>query len=159
MSKVILGVDPGGVNAACSWVDLDKKVLQVEKLPTMAKTTGKGNIIEINAFAGMVGRLKPDVCYFEQNNSRPGQAVSAVSSFWLGTGMLLGVLASFQVPVIQVTPGKWKKKLGLVKKEKDYARTVVLSLYPNLAEQFKFKKDVDKADALLIALYGVSCEE
>ena len=52
-----------------------------------------------------------------------------------------------------ILPIQWKKKYGLINMDKDYSRLVVLKMYPFLLPDLKRKKDVDRAEALLIAGY------
>ena len=52
-----------------------------------------------------------------------------------------------------VSPGVWKRQMHLITEDKDAARLLVLELFPILAKALTYKKDVDRADAVLIALY------
>ena len=52
-----------------------------------------------------------------------------------------------------ISPAVWKRQFGLQTSYKDESRQLVLELFPYLAKQLKRKKDVDKADAVLIACY------
>jgi len=51
-----------------------------------------------------------------------------------------------------VRPTQWKKKFGLINMPKDMSRLAVLKMYPDLLPQLKRKKDVDRAEALMIAV-------
>jgi len=84
----------------------------------------------------------------------PGQGVSSVFSFGKSAGIIEGILAAEKIPMVLVTPQKWKKRAGIIGKEKDAARTLALQLYPQIASHLDRKKDVGRADALLIAHFG-----
>ena len=84
----------------------------------------------------------------------PGQGVSSMFGFGVSYGILQGVIASLGIPSVLVTPQRWKKAAGLMGKPKDYARTLAQRLYP--AAELSRKKDIGRADAILIARYGIT---
>jgi crossover junction endodeoxyribonuclease RuvC len=77
-----------------------------------------------------------------------------VFAFGKGYGIVLGVLAAHGVPVTLVAPAVWKRALGVLK-AKDAARARASQLLPQCAGQWPLKKDHGKAEAALLALYGV----
>ena len=83
----------------------------------------------------------------------PGQGVSSMFNFGMGYGAIQGVLAGLCVPLHLVTPQKWKKHQGLIGKDKDCARTLAQQLYPEAS--LARKKDIGRADAILIGDYGL----
>jgi len=84
----------------------------------------------------------------------PGQGSTSMFSFGKSAGKVEGVLATLSIPFMQPTPQSWKRRAGALKKEKDFTRTLAIQLYPAYAELFERKKDVGRADAVLIARYG-----
>jgi len=70
-----------------------------------------------------------------------------------------GVLAALGIPVSMVHPQRWKKSTSLIGKEKDVARTVAIQRFPAAADQLKRKKDIGRADALLIAQWAFITEQ
>jgi crossover junction endodeoxyribonuclease RuvC len=80
-------------------------------------------------------------------------------SFGCSFGVILGVLAALSIPLVLVRPQAWKKRAGLPGKRenKDAARTLAQQLYP-LAELGR-KKDIGRADAILIARFGAKESE
>jgi len=70
----------------------------------------------------------------------------------MGYGAIQGVVQTLGNPLHFVTPQKWKKAAGLIGADKDYARTKALQLYPDA--DLARKKDIGRADAILIARYG-----
>lgn len=78
-----------------------------------------------------------------------------VSAFSFG-GAFYSALSAIELAghtPVMVFPQAWKGPIGLVGKSKDAARLRALEKYPILKKKLKFKKDVDKADALWIALH------
>lgn len=98
------------------------------------------------------------VAAIENVHSRPRQA--GAFNFGLSTGIVHGVLAANGIPFVLVAPQVWKVKMGLQRSPdepasatKDRARALASKLFPNLADQFKRKKDDGRAEALLLAVY------
>jgi len=94
----------------------------------------------------------------ENVHSRPRQA--GAFNFGLSTGIIHGVLAANGIPMTLIAPSVWKVKMGLQRSPdepqgatKDRARELAAKLFPNLADQFKRKKDDGRAEALLLAVY------
>jgi crossover junction endodeoxyribonuclease RuvC len=90
--------------------------------------------------------------YLENVHTMPGQGVVSSGNFMESVGVVKGILSALQMPFILVTPASWKKRAGLLGKEKDAARTLAQQLYPQAA--LAHKKDIGLADAILIARYG-----
>ena len=75
-------------------------------------------------------------------------------NFGTSYGMVIGVAAALEMPLVLVRPAIWKKRAGVPGKstDKDMARTIAQRLYPTAP--LGRKKDVGRADAILIARYG-----
>lgn len=57
------------------------------------------------------------------------------------------------LPFLLVIPQTWKKHYAL-SSDKEAARAMAISLFPKVKDLLKFKKNADRAEALLIAWYG-----
>lgn len=90
--------------------------------------------------------------YIERVATMPGQGVSTSGNFMMGFGMLQGVILTLGISMVLITPGAWKRRAGLIGKPKEASRTLAQELYPS-ADLSK-KRDIGKADALLIARFG-----
>lgn len=66
-----------------------------------------------------------------------------------GWGMWPLFLKSKGFQVHSIVPNQWKKKAGLIGKDKEASRALALSLYPKAA--LARKRDSDRAEALLMA--------
>ena len=73
-------------------------------------------------------------------------------SFGTSYGIVIGVLAALSIPMVLVSPQTWKANAGIRGKDKDYARTLAQQLYPGA--ELGRKKDIGRADAILIARFG-----
>src|SRR5690606_16808140 len=108
------------------------------------------------ALAGLLHEAAPVLkmphAYVERVSAMPGQGVSSMFNFGMGYGVIQGVLASLGIPYTLVTPQTWKKRAGLAGKDKDNARTLAQQLCPEAP--LGRKKDIGRADAILIARFG-----
>jgi crossover junction endodeoxyribonuclease RuvC len=153
---MIIGIDPG-ISGAIAYIADD--YVDTADMPIMTKSSGKGNQVDPYTLHSLLttfvrqGR-KIERAYVESVHAMPGQGVSSVFSFGKSAGIIEGILAAEKIPMVLVTPQKWKKRAGIIGKEKDAARTLALQLYPQIASHLDRKKDVGRADALLIAHFG-----
>ena len=151
MSELIIGIDPGNTGAVAFLHDGDVDVFD---LPLMAN--GKKQQLNphelARILAACVGRGSA-LAVIERVSAMPGNGAASMFNFGMGFGVIQGVLAAMQIPYKLVTPQKWKKAAGLIGKEKDNARTLAQQLYPSAP--LGRKKDIGRADAILIAKYGI----
>ena len=154
---MIIGIDPGITGAIYF---RENHYFDVVDMPIMAKTSGKGN--QINPYELTSLLIQPPIdrltgieaAYLESVHAMPGQGVSSVFSFGKSVGIIEGVLAALNIPLVMVTPQRWKKNAKLIGKDKDAARTLAIQLYPELSDRLSRKKDIGRADAILIAEFG-----
>ena len=76
-------------------------------------------------------------------------------NFGKSYGMVLGVVAALDYSLYYVTPQRWQRDLH-VESGKDGSRTRAMQLLPAYAQEFKRRRDDGRADAALIAYWGVS---
>ena len=152
---IIIGVDPG-INGAISIIE-NKKILEVYDTPTMID--GKKNKRQINSaqvsniFKERLNLNKDVIVIVEQVNAMPGQGVTSMFNFGQSFGVIKGICAALSLPIYFVRPTKWKKHFNLIKTNKDASRTKVIESYPEISSKLHRKKDSNRADAILIALY------
>jgi crossover junction endodeoxyribonuclease RuvC len=97
-------------------------------------------------------KYRPLFVFVEQVSSMPKQGVSAVFTFGTSYGIVRGCLGALEIPFVLVTPQKWKRKAGLIGKEKDLCRTLMQQRYPQA--ELGRKRDIGRADAIAIGLFG-----
>ncbi len=152
---IIIGIDPG-ISGAISIVE-NKKILEVYDTPTMID--GKKNKRQINSaqltniIKERLNEGKEVVVVVEHVNAMPGQGVTSMFNFGQSFGVIKGICAALSLPIYFVRPTKWKKHFNLIKTNKDASRTKVIEVYPEISDKLKRKKDSNRADAILIALY------
>ena len=153
----IIGIDPGISGAICFFEN--GTILDVIDMPSMAD--GKKNKKQVNSaqiYNEINSRIKnvPKnniLVVIEQVSAMPGQGVTSMFNFGQSFGVLKGICASMQLPMHFVRPAKWKKYFNLIKTEKEASRTKVIEIFPQISAKLSKKKDVNKADAILIASF------
>jgi crossover junction endodeoxyribonuclease RuvC len=152
---IIIGIDPG-ISGAISIIE-NKKILEVYDTPTMIE--GKKNKRQINGaqvsniIKERLNDNKEVVVVVENVNAMPGQGVTSMFNFGQSFGVIKGICAALSLPIYFVRPTKWKKHFNLIKTNKDASRTKVIEVYPEISNKLHRKKDSNRADAILIALY------
>ena len=154
---LIIGIDPGITGSICFFED--GKIIDVVEMPNMAE--GKKNKRQVNGaqiYHEISKRIKnlekKDIkVVIEQVAAMPGQGVTSMFNFGQSFGVIKGICAALNLPIYFVRPTKWKKHFNLIKTNKDASRTKVIEAYPDISNKLHRKKDSNRADAILIALY------
>ena len=156
----IIGIDPG-LNGAIAVLQ-ENKVKEIFDVPVMPE--GKKNKRQLNS-AQLVKLLKDiisdnkEVAVIVENvSAMPGQGVTSMFNFGQTFGAIKGICASLNLPIFYVRPAKWKKHFDLINASKDASRTKAIEMYPSISDRLRKKKDVNKADAILIARYFKECK-
>jgi Holliday junction resolvasome RuvABC endonuclease subunit len=147
VADCIMGVDPG-VSGAVAFLFLGDMDLMVIDLPV---ADGQVDAISL---ARIVSNMNPTMAIIEKVHSMPKQGVASTFKFGLAYGMVIGVVDASKIPLRFVAPSVWKKEFGLGP-DKEQARALALRLWPDHLECFAKKKDHGKAEAALIARYGL----
>tara|TARA_B100001029_G_C14785703_1_gene299046 strand:- start:72 stop:560 length:489 start_codon:yes stop_codon:yes gene_type:complete len=154
----IIGIDPG-LSGGIAILD-DLKIFDMFDMPIMSE--GKKNKNQLNS-AQLVNIIKKHIVLgktfviVEQVSAMPGQGVTSMFNFGQTFGSIKGICAALNLPIFYVRPSKWKKHFELINSSKDASRTKVIEMYPSISSRLSKKKDVNKADAILIARYFRDC--
>ena len=155
----IIGIDPG-LSGGIAILD-DLKIFDIYDMPVMSE--GKKNKNQLNS-AQLVNIIKKNIIpsgdtflIVEQVSAMPGQGVTSMFNFGQTFGSIKGICAALNLPIFFVRPAKWKKHFDLINSSKDASRTKVIEMYPSISPRLSKKKDVNKADAILIARYFRDC--
>ncbi len=154
---LIIGIDPGISGSICFFEE--GKILEVIEMPTMNE--GKKNKRQVNGaqiyneiFKRINNNLNKNIrVVIEQVSAMPGQGVTSMFNFGQSFGILKGICSAMQLPMFFVRPARWKKYFGLINSEKDASRTRVIEIFPYFSSHLSKKKDSNKADAILIAMF------
>lgn len=151
---IVIGIDPGLKGAMAKLVN-DSPAWTAD-LPTMDRPSGKGRQINGACLAEQLRHRNEVRVFIERVSAMPGQGVTGVFSFGFTAGVIDGVCAALGLPVEYVSPQVWKRHHGLLGKDKEASRARAIRMFPALAGQLSRKKDADRAEALLIAAYGLT---
>lgn len=150
---MIAGIDPG-ISGAVAFLDNGSLVEVVDMPVKKYGTKGNKRQVDCRELASVLQLYPVEVAIVESVHAMPAQGVSSSFNFGKHFGNVEGVIEGLGIALSYVTPQYWKKRAGLLKAEKDKARTLARQLYP-LAPLDR-KKDHGRADAILIAHYGVA---
>lgn len=160
--RLTLGVDPGQTGAIAAIAD--GVPVGFIDMPTVERKAG-GQQVDAEKLGADLRALiaKHHGAYvygvIEQVNALPKQGSASGFRFGQSDGIARGVLGALGIRLISVPPQTWKRYLRLTGLDKDAARLHVIQRYPALADQLKRKKDVGRADALLVALWAELTEQ
>jgi crossover junction endodeoxyribonuclease RuvC len=155
MSKRTLGIDVG-LNGAIALV-VDGELISVVDMPTVTlDRNGKAKRqVSVPELVQIVKDFDPTDAYTERVFAKTGQGVTSVFSFGRSLGVVEGVLGALKIKNSLVTPQTWQKRMA-VTGGKDGSRARAMDLFPEQAQMFKRVKDDGRADAALIAAFGVA---
>jgi crossover junction endodeoxyribonuclease RuvC len=148
----ILGIDPGKTGALA--LLQPDGLLMIEDVPVFK--IGSKTTVDHYALARVIDNWSPlkPVVWLEQVGTRPGEGSVGAFDFGRTYGILLGVCAAHFLTVNLVTPASWKVAMK-VKGDKDESRAAACTMFPRQSVLFARKKDDGRAEAALIAAYGV----
>ena len=145
---VYIGIDPGSVNGALGAIDSQGAYIEAFNIEHQDK-----HILALVFKSRILGLVDPkigaEIC-MEQVHSMPNQGVSSTFSFGRAVGVISAVCELTRYPVHLVTPQRWKKHFHLTA-DKNESLDMARYLWPEA--KLKYKKDGNKAEALLIAEY------
>ena len=140
---IILGIDPGK-KGALALLDTDGNTVETHDMPDT--TRGLHDLI--------AGLPLIRVAVVEKPFAGPMMSKASFGKFCLGYGILIGALAWRDIPFHEVRPTDWKTSLN-VSTDKNRARERASQFFPTNADQWTRVKDDGRAEAALIAWYGL----
>lgn len=157
-NKYILGVDPGA-SGALAFLREDGVLETIIDMPTVTVKVGNTERNRVSA-ALLVSTLLPykdkvSLAVIEKVGGITQQSASASFTFGYACGIVEGVLAGLEFPITLVTPQAWKKRMSLGSADKGLARQMAMRFWPAQADLFKRVKDDGRAEAALMAKYGI----
>jgi crossover junction endodeoxyribonuclease RuvC len=166
MSKIYIGIDPGVTGAAAFLTDGHAYVrdLPVLSVPNQSR---RESVIDASTLWDWFGEAETTfecpsagvtVVLEKTQAVRGGNGLNtqAKTAFSMGQsrGIIVAVTAIQGYGRIDVTPQRWKKHFSLIGCDKDASRTLAVERFPALRDVLKHKKHHNRAEALLLALWG-----
>lgn len=155
---VIIGIDIG-MRGALAVVD-QQAARSVEDLPLITTETDK----RLNGLMlyGMLlpwsvsGRVVAEDIRPRPSDSRGhGNTMHSQGSLMRSRGIVEAVCDVLELRIEWVQPQSWKRAYGLLGSNKEASRQTALALMPEMAHLMARKRDEGRAEALLIARYGM----
>ncbi|XP_054789543.1 Holliday junction resolvase MOC1, chloroplastic-like [Prosopis cineraria] len=162
-SEWVIGVDPdisGAVgllkyeDSGCSAQVFDSPFVQILVGKGTRKRLDAKSIVQlVRSFEAPIGTT----AYIEQSIPFPNDGKQGWWSGGFGYGLWIGILVASGFSVVPVPSYTWKTKFELngSRAAKDDSRRVASTLFPSLSSLLRRKKDHGRAEALLIAAYGM----
>jgi crossover junction endodeoxyribonuclease RuvC len=147
----IVGIDPGISGAFALLVG--GQIEQIIDMPTIM-VRGRARVTAAGVVDNLVG-LNPHRVVIEEVGVMPRQGIASGFSFGYGAGILEGVCAALGHPVTMVRPNVWKREAN-VPADKGAARMMATRLWPDHANLFARVKDDGRAEAALLARWGMT---
>lgn len=148
---LICGADPG-LNGAFAVIDLTRATLKVVDMPTFERN-GKRHVSAPEVGA-ILKNAAPHAVFLEFVHASPQMGVSSSFSFGRSSGVVHGACGALALPLTEVAPSIWKARMGVTADKKQTAAQAS-KLLPDCAQLWKLVKHADRAEAALIALYGI----
>lgn len=145
---IAVGIDPGQ-SGAIAIVDSDDGIIACHDMPV-----ADGAVSAVLVHRILAGHGHIDLAVIENVHSMPRQGVVSSFKFGRSKGVVEGVVAALRIPVEMPSPAAWKKAMG-VSADKDSSRAKALELHPVHADLFARVKDADRAEAVLLAEWGL----
>lgn len=148
----ILGIDCGasGALAVYDGTELliwDMPVYEIRKGKTVRKR------VDFLALTRIMKEAAPDRIYIEQVSAQFGNGAASAFSFGQAVAAVDNAALLSGAPIYYVTPQAWKKAMQCPA-EKDGARMRASQLLPAFRHNWDRKKDHNRAESAMIALYG-----
>lgn len=126
-------------------------------MPSLPEANGR-RATNAALLAGIIARSGAERIFCEYVGARPTDGSVQAFAFGRARGIIEGIAGAFDLEIVWLTPPVWKRFAGVPpgKEHKQVARTKAVARWPGQAELFARKCDVDRAEAALIGLCGVS---
>lgn len=150
---MIIGIDPGNSGAIAAITDGPGKLIDAFDMPVIDKAVSAPVLVDMLR-ALEFDHGAPDLVVIERVASMPKQGVASTFKFGTAYGIAQGVIGGLGWRHTLVTPQAWKKAMGCTS-DKERSRRLAIERWPVRADLFARKKDDGRAEAALLALYGL----
>lgn len=151
-----LGIDPGlnGGIAVLDWSGLSPGLVDAIDIPIIGE--GAKKRVNVLAVLDFLDKLKPNHGFIERAQAMPEQGASSGFIYGRAVGALETCICASKIPLTIIEASKWKRYFNLPGggHGKEASRQMALQLFPGASEHLRLKKHHQRAEAMLIALYG-----
>ena len=128
-------------------------VIDAIDIPTIGN--GAKERVDVLAVQKWIEQHRPTLAFIERAQAMPKPGASSTFKYARSVGALETTIALSGVPVEIIEPSVWKRALRLPGKDKEAARQRALELFPSAHGLLARKKDHGRAEAALVALFGI----
>jgi crossover junction endodeoxyribonuclease RuvC len=155
----VVGIDPG-LSGAISIVTRLYPFFEVDviDMPTIKGKTRGRDLHTTELLDICLHHYDLDLIVIEKPVlARPGEGRGSIGKFGYTTGLTEGIYRGVHhdTKLVLVSPQKWKGHFNLLGQDKNSSREWVMDFFKDEKDLFKRKKDDGRAEATLIALYGI----
>jgi hypothetical protein len=170
MGMIVCGIDPD-TSGAIAFIDADSGALvAVEDVPvdTVQKGKHSRSRVNLNRLKDILFRARGAAAFVERPDYRPMRGtnkqtgktemrqIGALGAGTMGESFMASAMCCVcaDMALTEMSPGEWKKSIG-APGNKDDARRRAAELFPAWAHMLKVKDDHGRADAILLAYFGM----
>ena len=155
MSSLFLGIDPG-VHGGLAVVEITDGAapILVEAIDVPVVGTGAKERVDVAAIRNFIEKHKPIRALIERAGVMPKQGIASGFKYGRAVGALEAAIALCAIPIEVIEPSTWKRFWHLPGRDKERARQLAREKFPAAHASLVRKKDHQKAEAALLALYG-----
>ena len=154
----VLGVDPG-ISGGLAVVEITDGAAPalVECIDIPVVGTGAKERVDVAAIRNFIDRHKPiRGALIERAQAMPKQGASSGFKYGRAVGAIEAAITLCAIPVEIVEPSAWKRFWKLPGKDKESGRQKALQLFLAAHGMLARRRDHNRAESALIALYGAS---
>jgi crossover junction endodeoxyribonuclease RuvC len=152
----VLGVDPG-ISGGLAIVEVIDGAAPLLLAAVDIPVTGSGAKQRVDPIAirDFIVHNQPAFALVERAQAMPRQGSSSGFKYGRAVGAIEAAIALCAIPLEIVEPTAWKRLFKLPGKDKEAARQRALLTFPGAHAALARKRDHGRAEASLIALFGV----
>lgn len=155
---IVCGIDPGVEPTICMVHDPRADLIEFYEGPQLSTEYTVNGRQRKAPHAILVKKVmehwSPSLVIIEDVWVMPKQGAVSGARLVAAAYLIAGICHGLSLRTVMVRPQKWKQLFALNKQPKDMSRARVLQLWPNQAGYFQRKKDHNRAEAFLLAMWG-----
>jgi crossover junction endodeoxyribonuclease RuvC len=152
----LLGIDPG-IHGGLAIVEIidgaAPKLIDAIDVPTVG--TGAKERVNVLLIQEWLLRYGPTFAFIERGQAMPRQGASSGYKYGRSVGSIEAAITLCGIALEIIEPSMWKRFFRLPGKNKEAARQKAIALFPTAHQVFARRKNHQRAEAALIALYGL----
>jgi crossover junction endodeoxyribonuclease RuvC len=155
--KVILGIDPG-IRGGMAIVAMDTNAAPclMDAIDIPVTGVGAKERVDVLAICKWIAQYAPQHAMIERGQAMPRQGASSGFKYGRAIGSIEAAITCCEIPLTIIEPTAWKKFHALRGGDKEVSRQRALQLFPHAHALLARKKDHGRAEAALIALFGLN---